>query len=541
MRPVAKKVGAWQSPMKITKRLIASIIMLALSVAFCVWAVFAWFSQNSRVDATGMQVSVQGNELYMTVYVYRLGYFTQNNVTVDSKYVQVSEEPIAVISNKDGISMVSGEMPSYLGQGSMNCSAVLVQIEVEATQNYSGGDVPVAITFGNNFSVKPEYDTNNNIIGFNSNLSDVISVYPSSQETEGVYVISGNQLSFTSVENSSTSKTNIVLQDIAVAAGAKAQNYYIMDYSDSLMTYIYGLTSGFGGVVSAEITFDNDLIFVLNDSTIQGPEAHVHEWSAWTQTDTWHSRTCTLCNTTETANHTWSAWTQTADGHSRTCYICSYSAGEVAHEFVYSDNGDGTHTGACSVCGLTFRAEHAYGEWSAVQNGQRTRTCETCNHTQTQTIVKTSYVRFDSNINGQENIQEITDNTTGITINFGGNSNGVGNSATFIGENGTISFNYAYLPTGNGRELAVTATSNSIVTLYYRLTDSSFSSTNNAGLEWRFNTGKEGGSTNGNVDCLAGTVLAVTIELIEDETVTFTVTGGNRRIALYGYDVLNIE
>lgn len=53
--------------MKLTKKLIPAIGMLALSACMMVTSTFAWFSMNENVSATGMTVSAKGNQVYLQI------------------------------------------------------------------------------------------------------------------------------------------------------------------------------------------------------------------------------------------------------------------------------------------------------------------------------------------------------------------------------------------------------------------------------------------------------------------------------------------
>ena len=53
--------------MKLTKKLLPALGMLALSTCMMVTSTFAWFSMNEKVTATGMQVTAQGNQVYLQI------------------------------------------------------------------------------------------------------------------------------------------------------------------------------------------------------------------------------------------------------------------------------------------------------------------------------------------------------------------------------------------------------------------------------------------------------------------------------------------
>ena len=63
-----------------------------------------------------------------------------------------------------------------------------------------------------------------------------------------------------------------------------------------------------------------------------------------------------------THTHTWGAWTDTGDTHTRKCTDTACNATENgAHDYAYTSNGDGTHTGKCKTCGKTLDPEACSG------------------------------------------------------------------------------------------------------------------------------------------------------------------------------------
>ena len=71
--------------------------------------------------------------------------------------------------------------------------------------------------------------------------------------------------------------------------------------------------------------------------------SHSHVWAAgWTYDGTHHWHNCTAANCTVSSN-------EGKDGY-------------AAHNFTYTDNGDGTHTKSCSECGYSTLEAHSYDE-----------------------------------------------------------------------------------------------------------------------------------------------------------------------------------
>lgn len=253
MRPVAKKVGAWQSPMKITKRLIASIIMLALSVAFCVWAVFAWFSQNSRVDATGMQVEVEVEDLKLEVELYSLAYVT---VKGTQRYEITGE--------------LQGNMPQY---GSGQCTAILVRMT--ATNSNATEDRTAALSVTSNGGTTFTQDTDNNgtlLDSFSGALSNAISfsgVSYDGADATNTYALTGTPVSFVGNRGLSSKSTEVFLIDITIPAGQSVVRNYILDYDSDSLSAVYDAIlndSNLNASPSAVVNLQNDLTICLGNT-----------------------------------------------------------------------------------------------------------------------------------------------------------------------------------------------------------------------------------------------------------------------------------
>lgn len=255
MRPVAKKVGAWQSPMKITKRLIASIIMLALSVAFCVWAVFAWFSQNSRVDATGMQVEVEVEDLKLEVELYSLAYVT---VKGTQRYEITGE--------------LQGNMPQY---GSGQCTAILVRMT--ATNSNATEDRTAALSVTCNGGTTFTQDTDNNgtlLDSFSGALSNAISFSGVSYDgadadATNTYALTGTPVSFVGNRGLSSKSTEVFLTEITIPAGQSVVRNYILDYDSDSLSAVYDAIlndSNLNASPSAVVNLQNDLTICLGNT-----------------------------------------------------------------------------------------------------------------------------------------------------------------------------------------------------------------------------------------------------------------------------------
>ena len=134
-----------------------------------------------------------------------------------------------------------------------------------------------------------------------------------------------------------------------------------------------------------------------------------HNWGPWTKADeNQHVRTCqnSGCNQTQSGEHTGGNATCTTAG---TCTDCGASYKDPnKHEYVWTDNGDGTHIGqckthpneiisekhsggggtcvepgTCSFCGAFYYSDHRWDSWEA-QDLIHVRTCSYCDEPQSE-------------------------------------------------------------------------------------------------------------------------------------------------------------
>lgn len=93
-----------------------------------------------------------------------------------------------------------------------------------------------------------------------------------------------------------------------------------------------------------------------------------------------HSKKCSRCDaTTETAEHTATRFTSNGDGtHTGKCTVCNANFTVECTEFDSVDNGDGTHSETCKECGYHSDAEaHTY-EWQASGDKLHKKVCKIC-------------------------------------------------------------------------------------------------------------------------------------------------------------------
>ncbi len=134
-----------------------------------------------------------------------------------------------------------------------------------------------------------------------------------------------------------------------------------------------------------------------------------HKFSEWhTNNNSTHSRTCLNCNNTETNNCdyvvTATPSTCTEGGYStNTCSVCKHTyvdkyTDALGHAWSeWTDCGDGeNHSRTCSRCKTDETQAHSWSEWkynddgTAFCDGTKTKECEHCDASQTETAEHTS-------------------------------------------------------------------------------------------------------------------------------------------------------
>ena len=82
--------------MKLTKKLIPALGMLMLSAVMLVTSSFAWFSMNTDVTATGMNVTAKGDQVYLQIVTTEAFNDNASQNSVDASVLGENLKPITV-------------------------------------------------------------------------------------------------------------------------------------------------------------------------------------------------------------------------------------------------------------------------------------------------------------------------------------------------------------------------------------------------------------------------------------------------------------
>ncbi len=254
--------------MKITKRLCISVICLVLSLTFCVWAIFAWFTNKNDVRGEGISTSVLGPELVdLKVERYRL---TRQK---DGSY-SVADAPIPDTQKT---------MPSYNDKDE-GTTAVLIKL----TLTVSDADVACSLSIR---CLSADVTVSSGTVGYVSALSNAVMLYnlgagiADEGTTGGVtenaegnpteLTIPGNLAALRFWDGTFTGGQAQKVQTLSLsnkwqpAAGENTVSLYLfMDYDSSLITN--GLYQLEGISFTTSMSFETDISFTAIQLEQQG-------------------------------------------------------------------------------------------------------------------------------------------------------------------------------------------------------------------------------------------------------------------------------
>lgn len=249
--------------MRITKKLITSIICLAVSLAFCVWAVFAWFSANDNVGANGITAAVKGPDITeASVKCYHLD---------DSGKKLESEEEISLLNpyygNKPTAALIEISF-KYAGNKAAPAFSIYLKHNrtLEADKNNISSQTSLSSSdgAGTGGSVFTNYLSNVADI-FNAEISgDIGDIYSKGAQR---YSLVENYITKSSEEKEISIGT---LSASVAGEGNVYTVYYIIDYNEDNINYIYANyedSTNKGLPLNAHVEFEQDLVFVIEETS----------------------------------------------------------------------------------------------------------------------------------------------------------------------------------------------------------------------------------------------------------------------------------
>lgn len=256
--------------MRITKKLITSIICLAVSLAFCVWAVFAWFSANDNVGANGITAAVKGPDITeASVKCYHLD---------DSGKKLESEEEISLLNPYYGSDPTAALIEiSFKYAGNKAAPAFSIYLDHNRTLEADKNNISSQTSLSSSDGAGTGGSVFTNYL---SNVADIFNAKISGDIYGDIYSKGAQRYSL--VENyitKSSEEKEIIIGTLNVSdesetnfkiVGNVYTVYYIIDYNEDNINYIYANyedSTNKGLPLNAHVEFEQDLVFVIEETS----------------------------------------------------------------------------------------------------------------------------------------------------------------------------------------------------------------------------------------------------------------------------------
>lgn len=255
--------------MKITRRLLISVICLVVSLAFCVWAIFAWFANKSDVRGEGISTSVLGPELVdLKIDRYRLSRERDGSYTV-TEVIPDDQKTMPSYNNEDeGTTAVLIKLTLIVSSEDVGCnlSVNCASGTVAVTQS-AGGYVSAlsnSVVLYNLGAGKAEGETLQDGVTENADGAPQKVIIP-----DGSTAIRFWSGTVTDGQPESKTVSQTLNENWRPEAGSLSVSLYLfMDYDSSLITN--GLYRLDNMSFTTSMNFETDISF-----TVKQPEAEV--------------------------------------------------------------------------------------------------------------------------------------------------------------------------------------------------------------------------------------------------------------------------
>ncbi|MGN0814561.1 MAG: Ig domain-containing protein [Candidatus Coproplasma sp.] len=265
--------------MKVTKRLFNSIVCLTVSLAVCVWAVYAWFAQNDKVSSDGANTSVNTPDLEdFNVTAYYLDY----NGTNTDEYKKAASGNISGSFDKtvdsdelgtlDKFETSSDQMRPYDSLRPY-ATAVLFEIKYKIKSGsdkdfriYANCPYEIGDMTENVFTIVKDTDASD---AFFSSVSNCVFMNAATVTGDVYTYDSENNQRFIKSDGTDTKYFTKYLDDSeegsVVRDGQEHTLNVIVDYDAELFTKLSTYMLSAGGTLNSSLTFLGDLTFGIED------------------------------------------------------------------------------------------------------------------------------------------------------------------------------------------------------------------------------------------------------------------------------------
>lgn len=241
--------------MKVSKRLIQAVTALVVSVVLCIGVCFAWFLQNNKVDANGIDPGIRSTNIKT---------FSVTAVSLSGKTTTTENgQSITTYTVGPVISDKSALMAPY---GNIDNIETALLLEFKFT---------FAASLGKNYgifahlqriigegTVQKVTDAESTEYDFKCDLSSATGFYGA--EVSGSTVTRG-----TKIVGSDSKLLNLnggAVTDSVV--NSELAFYCIIDYEESDIDLLYRKAGDMGGEIWSQMRFDNDIDFYMEEVTL---------------------------------------------------------------------------------------------------------------------------------------------------------------------------------------------------------------------------------------------------------------------------------
>lgn len=249
--------------MKITRRLLISVICLVVSLAFCVWAIFAWFANKSDVRGEGISTSVLGPELVdLKVERYRLTRHREGYYLVDNAPIPDDQKTMPSYNNEDeGTTAVLIKLTLIVSSEDVGCNlSVNCASDTVAVTQSAGGYVSAlsnSVMLYNLGAGKAEGETPQDGVTENAGGAPQKVIIP-----DGSTAIRFWNGMFTDGQPESKTVSQTLSDNWRPEAGSLSVSLYLfMDYDSSLITN--GLYRLDNMSFTTSMNFETDISFTV--------------------------------------------------------------------------------------------------------------------------------------------------------------------------------------------------------------------------------------------------------------------------------------
>lgn len=238
--------------MKASKRLITAIIALVVSVILCVGVCFAWFLQNSKVDANGIDPGIRSTNITA---------FSVTAISLSGKTTSTQNgQSVTTYTVGSAVSNKSALMAPY---GNMDNEETALLLEFKFT---------FAANLGKNYGIFAHLqrrigeskvqvipDTESLDYDFKCDLSSATGFYGA--EVSGTTVTLGAKINGVNANlvslNGGAATDGIVKSELTFCC--------IIDYEETAIDLLYRTAGDMGGEIWSQMRFDNDIDFYMEE------------------------------------------------------------------------------------------------------------------------------------------------------------------------------------------------------------------------------------------------------------------------------------